>query len=258
MRKATAADLGQAITYTVNVNNSAVGPDATTVVFNDTIDPNTTFVPGSVIASAVAVNDTYPQTVIGNVAINSANIPYSVVSNDFLGINPTATISAFDAVSANGGNVSMTTTGAGMGQFTYNPPAGFEGTDTFTYTLSDQGSNPSAALNRTATVSLTVSGMVWFINNAAGAGDGRLSSPFNTLAAFQAVNDGVGNHPANNDNIFLYESTTATAYRASNVEGRPEAHRTGCDGKCANDYRTYSANRQRPLSCGEQREWGHS
>jgi uncharacterized repeat protein (TIGR01451 family) len=91
------ADLGQAITYTVNVNNSAAGPDATTVVFADTIDPNTTFVPGSVIASAVAVNDTYPQTVIGNVAINSANIPYSVVSNDFLGINPTATISAFDS-----------------------------------------------------------------------------------------------------------------------------------------------------------------
>ena len=63
--------------------------------------------------------------------------------------------------------------------------------------------------NRKATVSIPVSGMVWFINNAAGAGDGRLSSPFNTLAAFQAVNDGVGNHPAANDNIFIYESGTA-------------------------------------------------
>src|SRR5205085_6634101 len=67
-----------------------------------------------------------------------------------------------------------------------------------------------AVNNRKATVTLTVSGMIWFVNNTAGSnGDGRLSSPFNTLAAFQAVNDGAGNHPAANDNIFLYESATA-------------------------------------------------
>lgn len=53
----------------------------------------------------------------------------------------------------------MTTSGAGIGAFTYNPPPGFEGTDTFSYTISNvNGSN-------TATVSISVSGMVWFINN---------------------------------------------------------------------------------------------
>jgi len=41
--------------------------------------------------------------------------------------------------------------------------------------------------------------MIWFINNAAAAGTGTLASPFDTLAAFQAVNDGVGTHPKNGD-----------------------------------------------------------
>jgi uncharacterized repeat protein (TIGR01451 family) len=203
----TKADPGDTLEYTVTINNTSPSMDATNVIFTDTLtDTNLMFVPGSVKASPVAVNDTYPQTLVGNVSINSATISYSVVTNDFLGINPEATITAFDATSANGGNVTMTTSGAGMGQFTYNPPAGFEGTDTFTYTLSSSnGSN-------TATVSIPISGMVWFINNNGGACasncDGRLSNPFQSLSAFQTVNDGVGNHPDDGDNIFIYESAT--------------------------------------------------
>src|SRR5262249_45919666 len=141
------ADPGDTIRYTVIVSNTGTA-DATSVAFNDAVDPNTTLVSGSVYASPAAVNDIYPQTVIGNVSVDSSTIAYSVVANDFLGVNPTATISAFDATSANGGNVSMTMSGTGMGQFTYNPPAGFEGTDTFTYTLTDNANASSAASNR--------------------------------------------------------------------------------------------------------------
>jgi uncharacterized repeat protein (TIGR01451 family) len=207
------ADPGETIEYTIAITNT--GPDpATGVVYTDTIDANTTLVGGSVTASPVAVNDTFPVTVVGNVSINSAALasPFSATANDFLGLNPTATISSFQANTLNGGQVVMTTSGAGMGQFTYDPPAGFEGTDTFTYTLTDNANANSPAANRTATVSITVSGMVWFINNTAPActinGCGRLSNPFSTLAAFNTLNDGVGNHPANNDNIFIYESGT--------------------------------------------------
>jgi hypothetical protein len=106
----------------------------------------------------------------------------------------------------------MTTSGADIGKFTYNPPAGFEGVDTFTYTLTDNANVTTGALNRTATVSITVSGMFWFINNNSAscltlaAGCGRLSNPFSTLAAFAALNNGTGNNPAANDNIFIYES----------------------------------------------------
>src|ERR1051325_10376947 len=49
--------------------------------------------------------------------------------------------------------------------------------------------------------------MIWFVNNAASCPcDGRLTNPFNTLAAFNGVNNGTGNNPAANDNIFIYES----------------------------------------------------
>jgi len=209
------AQPGDTITYTAVVAGSVA--DALGVVFNDTMDPNTTFVAGSTTATPVAVNDTYPQTVIGNVSINSASIPYSVLGNDFMGLNPTATITAYDSTTAHGGQVVMTTSGAGAGQFTYNPAAGFQGNDTFTYTIhSSLGSS-------TATVTIPVSGMIWFVNaNAGSNGDGRLSSPFNSLQNFVSVNDGVGSHPGNNDNIFLYESSTAYS-----VSSPPFQPRTG-------------------------------
>src|SRR6185369_6105202 len=209
------ADPGDTLRYTVTIGAS--GEDATSVNFTDTVDPNTTFVGGTTAASPVGVNDTFPVTVTGNVRINSANLaaPFSVVSNDFLGVNPTSTISAFDATTANGGQIVMTTSGADIGKFTYNPPAGFQGTDTFTYTLTDNANVTSAASNRTATVSITVSGMIWFINNNSAActtlaaGCGRLTNPFSTLAAFDALNGSVGtNNPKANDNIFIYESNT--------------------------------------------------
>src|SRR6185436_16613133 len=159
---------------------------------------------------------------------DSANLatPFSVTANDYLGLNPTAMISSFDSTTVNGGTVSMTTSGAGMGQFTYNPPAGFEGTDTFTYVLSDNANATSAASNRTATVSITVSGMIWFINNNSAscltlaAGCGRLTNPFSTLAAFQALNNGTGNNPAANDNIFVYESATDYAGPVTLLNGQ--------------------------------------
>ncbi len=108
-------------------------------------------------------------------------------------------------LSAQGGNVNLSADGS----FTYNPAPGFEGADSFTYTLND-GEGPSD----TATVSITVSGMIWFINNNAAscltlaAGCGRLTNPFSTLAAFAALNNGTGNNPAANDNIFVYQSAT--------------------------------------------------
>jgi hypothetical protein len=149
----------------------------------------------------IAVADTYPETLIGHVSVNSSVIPYSVTTNDQF--NSPVTITAFDATSANGGTVSMTPSGAGIGQFTYNPPVGFTGNDTFTYTISN------AHGSTTGTVTMPIVGIIWFINDNAGAGDGRLSSPLNSLAAFQAINDGASHHPAANANIFLYDSASA-------------------------------------------------
>jgi uncharacterized repeat protein (TIGR01451 family) len=184
------ADPGDTLKYTVTINSS--GEDATGVTFTDTVDPNTTFVGGTLTATPVAVDDSYAAT--GNVRI-SVPAP-GVLGNDFAGV-PSATITSFPATSTNGGNVTLNADGS----FTYNPPAGFEGNDSFSYTITNsQGSN-------SATVNITVSGMIWFINNNASCPcDGRLTNPFNSLSSFAAVNNGAGNNPAANDNIFLYES----------------------------------------------------
>jgi hypothetical protein len=152
-----------------------------------------------------AQDDRYPETVLGNVPIDSGVTGYSVTaSNDAIG---TATIGAYDATTVHGGSVSMITSGANMGRFTYNPPRGYTGPDSFTYTLMD---GPTAS--DTATVTLTVANRVWFIDNHATCGascDGRLLTPYATLAAFQAVNDGIGVNPRAGEPIFLYENNVA-------------------------------------------------
>src|SRR2546427_7514431 len=73
---------GATITYTAVISDASA--DATGVTFTDILDANTTQT-GTVNVSPVTVNDTYPQTVIGNVSINSALIPFSVLTNDYLG-----------------------------------------------------------------------------------------------------------------------------------------------------------------------------
>ncbi|MGH9959898.1 MAG: hypothetical protein ACREBC_22715, partial [Pyrinomonadaceae bacterium] len=59
------ADPGDTIRYTVGISASV--EDATGVTFTDTVDPNTAFVPGSLTATPVAVNDSYTAT--GNIRI---------------------------------------------------------------------------------------------------------------------------------------------------------------------------------------------
>src|ERR1044072_4486338 len=60
------AEPGQTIPYTVTVTNTG-DADATGVTFTDSVDTNTTLVPGSVNTQPIAIADTY--NVIGNVRI---------------------------------------------------------------------------------------------------------------------------------------------------------------------------------------------
>lgn len=208
-------------TITINANGSFVyepalgftGIDrfsyiATTGVTGLPNSEATVFV--SVGTAATATADNYPN-IIGNVSI-SRTAANGLLSNDagsnvlIIAVNGSAANIATPITTANGGNLTVNADGS----FTYNPAPGYEGSDNFTYTIDNGFSSPS-----TVTVSLSVAGMIWFIdNNYTGSiSDGRLGSPFKTLSAFQFVNNGSGNNPASGDNIFIYES--ATAYSGS-------------------------------------------
>jgi uncharacterized repeat protein (TIGR01451 family) len=184
------ADLPAGTTCTVTVFASQI-TDADAFDPPDQMAADYTFSFG---LKPLAVDDMRSAT--GNVRINTATTGYSVLANDQA---PGATITAFDPTSAQGGEVTVNTS---TGTFTYNPPRGFTGTDSFNYTVGNGGGSD------TGTVVLTVSDMLWFINNAAGACpsgcDGRLTNPYTSLAAFEADNGNGGANPEAGDNIFIY------------------------------------------------------
>ncbi len=178
------ADPGDTLKYTVTITNTG-DMAATGVVFNDTIDPNTTLVPGSIKTTPLAANDSF--NALGNVRIQHG--APGLLANDGDGDGDTITASG-PATSANGGNVVVNANGS----FSYNPAPGFEGTDSFTYTISDGNGGTD-----TATVTISVNEVIWFIDDSAGAGgDGRLTNPFDSLSDLGSAADDPG------DFIFLY------------------------------------------------------
>jgi uncharacterized repeat protein (TIGR01451 family) len=198
----TPVNPGDTIMYTVEITNTGA-MDATNVNFTDTIDANTTLVPGSVAVAPIAVNDAY--NTIGNVNM-TIPVGQGVIAND-LKPNGSGTLAVTmvnaTAVPGTAATTNGSVTMAADGSYTYAPNAGFSGpTDTFTYTL---GNSATPGKTDTATVTITVSGRIWFVNSGAGVnGDGRLNTPFNILTGAGSA-DSVD---AANDVIFLYSSGT--------------------------------------------------
>lgn len=127
----------------------------------------------------------------------------NILSNDFDPDN---------AGSLTAGLVSSTTTQGGTvainsdGSFTYLPPAGIQGADSFTYTVTDTGNSTT-----TGTVNITIRSMVWYVkNNAPASGSGRSTSPFNTLVAAQTAS-GAGS------TIYIYPGDGTTSGQAAGI-----------------------------------------
>ena len=187
-------------TYTPDLNYN--GSDSFTYRANDGVaDSNIATVNITInpVNDAPVVTAPGPFSVTGNVRIQVPDGGSDLLAGasdpeggsvSIGGTVPTATVQ--------GGNLSINTT---TGSFSYNPPAGYEGADSFIYEVCD-----SSAACASATVNLSVSGMVWFVNPAAGAGDGRLATPFNSIGALNAAN-GTAAGPAANEAIFLYSGS---------------------------------------------------
>ena len=86
-----------------------------------------------------AVDDAYDG--IGNTRLTRDAATGVLVNDDPTGFT---TVIGFDAVSTNGGDVAVAPDGA----FTYDPPAGFEGIDTFTYEISGGIGTDTATVTR--------------------------------------------------------------------------------------------------------------
>jgi VCBS repeat-containing protein len=151
----------------------------------------------------VANDDAY--AAIGNVVL-TVSAAQGVLANDeefgtgTIGTGPGGTpVTAYDAVSANGGTVTMNPDGS----FTYVSAPGFQGVDSFTYTITDPEGESS-----TATVTVTVTGSVWFIDNAAAASLnlGTQDNPYTSLAAFNAA-QGTANGPQPGETVYLRAGT---------------------------------------------------
>jgi len=221
-------DPGDTIRYTVTITNT--GMDALGVMFTDTLDPNTTL--GD--QGPLALPDNYTAT--GNVPISVPAMSGLLANDsDIDGVTPPASlmVTDVDTTTTQSGTVDLMS--ATDGSFTYTPPAGFEGVDTFTYEVTD-----GDGLTGRGAVMITVSDMIWFINNDPGApgsspGDGSLNNPFKTLAAFESATGSGGNNPKAGDCIFIATGTSGATNYTGGVtlennqvlvgEGRVGVHR---------------------------------
>jgi YVTN family beta-propeller protein len=108
------------------------------------------------------------------------------------GLTLTVVTSGNPISTAHGGTVTVNSSGT----FTYHPPVGYTGPDSFPFTVTD-GSGTA-----TGTADITVAGKVWYVNDGLGTnGNGTSTSPFNTLASVNPAS-GAG------DYVFLYGSAT--------------------------------------------------
>lgn len=188
-------DPGDRVRYTITITNS--GNEALNVDLLDTVDPNSTLVAGSVSSSPIARNDQYGWFGNVNFATNGAARPH-LLANDGDADGDTVTVEAasFPASTAAGGT--LTLVDSATGAFSYGPPAGFSGVDSFIYSILDDD-----GLTSTATAYLLLDGVVWFVD------DSNTTAPFlgtqtDPFQSFAAVN-GVGDSDSPGDLIFLFE-----------------------------------------------------
>ncbi|PKO12181.1 MAG: hypothetical protein CVU39_25235, partial [Chloroflexi bacterium HGW-Chloroflexi-10] len=197
------ADPGETIEYTVSIPNSG-DSDAINVTYDGTIDPNTSLVAGSLNVSPLAWDDFYES--IGNTLLDvgtsaagpAVHVSGSLFDNDTEFLSDTYTLKSVESVNFVATSVTAPTEQGGTvtveedGNFSYLPAAGFTGIDNFDYILTDNGPDNVLGnaddLSGTGRVTITVKEVVWYVkNNAPAGGDGRSTSPFNTLAAAQSA-----------------------------------------------------------------------
>jgi len=193
---ATTVAPGANINYTATItNNGAVvgTDDATNLNYSDTLDANTTLVPGSVHASPIAFNDTYNW--VGNTQLDTVARALPAVTANDVAVNAPGGTDTFTLTAITGGATALggvVTLASPSGAFTYTPPLGrpniadgATAQDSFTYTITN---NADGSLTSTGTVKINLTGRVWYLQ-AGAAGDGRSNTPSGSPAAMSTAAD---------------------------------------------------------------------
>lgn len=211
---------GDNIQYEAVISNDGTA-DATGVMYIDQSGSNETTLQSGFESTPLSGNDNFAAN--ANVEIDSGT--FSVLANDFdldggpvcvaaggACISSPLTLTSAQGQILGGGEVTIDPDGT----FTYNPPPGFTGTDTFTYEILDNEGeavlDASGIPGATSTVTIQVNGpVIWFVDNTATCPcDGRLTNPFDDLAVTSNSFD-VNADDDPGDNIFLATGNSTTA-----------------------------------------------
>lgn len=206
---------GDSIRYKVTIS---VSGDSAKMVSLDTINPDSNLVvdPGSIHISPLARKDSFK--CLGNVGLevpiagllgNDKDLDGGTLMIDSAGglITNTPTMVNFTTSRGGTANVKMD------GSFTYSPPPGYIGKDTFRYELSD---GDPVTPNKDALVCINITDVIIFVNNAnpspgnGGKGFGTLDDPYVNFSLINGIN-GIGDEDSSGATIFLYAGNSPTA-----------------------------------------------
>ena len=142
----------------------------------------------------IAGNDTLSMTGNTPITITAASLLLNDTDPDG---DPTSNITLTAVGGAMNGTVSLD-----AGSITFTPNTGYTGAASFTYTIQD--ADGATAIG---TVNITVSGLVWYVDNSfAGVSDGSFLNPYTSLAPLNGTaNDGTtaGDRDGAGDTIFV-------------------------------------------------------
>ncbi|WGY03957.1 Ig-like domain-containing protein [Nocardioides sp. QY071] len=191
---------GSTVGYTPHANYCNTQAGGTADTFTYTITGGST---ATVAVTVTCVNDaptvaplTLSEAAVGNTVlvvddptdgVPSAAGPRKTTTADVLSgaddaeTPGTVTVVAATVSTTQGGSVTL----QADGDFVYTPPAGCIASDGFSYQVTDN--DPDGAATGTGTVTIPLSGCVWYVANN-GAGDsGTSTEPFDTLAQAQTA-----------------------------------------------------------------------
>ena len=213
---ATPVSPGDPLKYRITVTNT--GGDARNLavtIENPDIDSNVTV--NTVQTAPLALDDTY--RAVGNVARVVAALAGTLANDqDPDGDLPQVDIGASDVASARGGTIAWNDVGGGLGDgaFTYTPPPGARGVDTFSYTAVDDDGRTD-----TGTVTMLLDTVVWFVDDTHGGADlGTLADPFQSITALNLNGPGGGGDEDLPEDVIFFFSGSGSYSGGLELENR--------------------------------------